>query len=201
MPAREEQHTDWPSDVPASSFAQLQTALLSDRLILGVAKDHAKDWWTFGAESRGRLFGSLFVYLPILIGIAVVVAAIWTQNWTWLIALPFGFLTMFFGSPMNPSRFLAVLFGAALLGTGLLAGWSSLVVSGIVVLAMYFQLQAHYGLGKAAFRRFLISDADGFAKYWNMGIVMLRDATTGRTFSHDTTDERLQRAEVQDPGQ
>lgn len=184
----------WPSDLPASSHAELRAALLSDSLTLGVAKDHAKDWWTQGEESTGRGVAALFVYLPILIGVAVIVAAIRTQNWGWLIAIPLGLLTMFFGSPMNPAKRAAVIFGFGLLALGWFGGWSSLVVAGIVVLAIYVEMQVYYGLGKRAFRRFLANDPAGFAKYWMAGIVMLRDPS-GQVHMHDTTEERLSRLE------
>lgn len=161
------------------------------RLSLGVAKDHAKDWWTQGEESRGRPIAALFVYFPILVAIAIFVTSIWTGNWSWLIALPLGFLTMLFGSPMNPAKGMAVLFAAALLLAGWALGWSSLIASGLVVLAIYIELQVYYGLGKRAFRRFLISNSEGFARYWMAGIVMLQDPATGYVHRHENVEERL----------
>jgi len=182
----------WPTDIPASSYEELRQKLQSDQLRLGVAKDHAKNWWTMGEESRGRGIVAFFVWLPILIGIAVLAATIWTQNWTWLIAVPLGLLTMFFGSPMNPAKGMAVLFGVALLVAGWLSGWSSLVFSGIVVLAMYLQLQVYYALGKRAFRRFLLTGgADAFTKYWDARMVMLQNSATGETSSHQLTDDEF----------
>jgi hypothetical protein len=169
----------------------LQQSLFSGRLFLGVAKDHAKNWWTLSAESRGKPLATLFSYFPFALALAVVIAAFVTFNFTWLVAVPLGAVAMFLGSPMNPGRFVVVALGAALFIGGWLAGWSSLVVSGGVVLLIYAAMQLYYGLGKRAFQRFLISDSDGFAKYWDMGIVMLKDVETGHVYSHDEPEERL----------
>lgn len=182
----------WPTDIPASSYEELRQKLLSGQLRLGVAKDHAKNWWTMGDESKGRGIAAFFVWLPILIGIAVVAATIWTQNWRWLVAVPLGLLTMFFGSPMNPAKGMAVVFGVALAVAGWLSGWSSFVFSGIVVLIMYLQLQVYYSVGKRAFRRFLLTGGgDAFAKYWDARMVMLQDSITGETLSHELSDEEF----------
>lgn len=186
----------WPSDVPASSFDELRRLLRNNRLLLGVAKDHAKDWWTFAEESRGRGLATIFLYFPFAVALAVIAAAASTRNWIWLIALPFSFLAFVLGSPINPGRWMAVVIGVSLLVVGWLAQWSSLLVSGVATLSIYGEMQIYYGLGKRAFRHFLLSNGDGFAKYWGIGIVMLSDARTGRIYSHDTipTGERLTKA-------